>query len=256
MKRFLLILLLTTMNITAQAQEIERVKIKGDIVAPDGQDAEGVVIMNTNTGRATISNEDGKFTLEAGINDELVLQSLQFSKVRILVDYGIITTKGITVTLSDTITQLREVVVRPYDLSGNVVADVNVIPTQKQVMPKVNVATIVMEDRLYDRYSPVDNVAMDDEQWRYGLNFVNIFRALVGKKNSSDKNFKETASAEIKAMYDDDFFSRTLKIKPAEIESFIDYTLDNGLDKQMLNPGNELDLISFLLDQSRAFNSR
>lgn len=256
MKRSILFLLLFSIALVSNAQDFARHLIKGEIIAPENESPEGIVVMNTSTGKATISNEDGKFQITAGINDELVLQSLQFSRVRILIDYGIIEKKSITITLTDTITKLREIIVRPYDLSGNVNADVNVIPTQKPVVPEINTATIVMEDRTYDRYSPAENIAMDDEWLDYGLNFVNIFRAIVGKKKTIDEDFKVNASAEIKAMYNDEFFSKTLHIEPANVEAFIEYTLQNGLDREKLKPGNELELISFLIEQSREFKAQ
>lgn len=252
MRTRLFFTLFILLSLTATAQDLTRIIVEGQVIVPTGDDPEGVVIYNSTSEKGTITDNEGIFFLSVANNDRVVVQSLAFSPVTIIIDQGIINTKRMTITLRESVEELEEIVVTPYDLTGNIRVDVNRVP-QKVAVEGPDVATIRMQNSIYDGQGSPENVALDDERWRYGLNFVNLFKALVGERKEDPENFERTASDKLAALYNDDFFNKTLNIKKKNTGAFINYAAANGLNDEMLEPGNELGLIKFLIEQRDSF---
>ena len=111
------------------SQEIERVIIQGQITAPTGEDIEGISIYNISDQEGTITDKDGKFELAVAKNDRVQVTALQFQSFTVIIDEGVIEVRKLTIYMNPAINQLEEVIVRPYDLLGNVTADVKRIQT-------------------------------------------------------------------------------------------------------------------------------
>jgi hypothetical protein len=60
----------------------------------------------------------------------------------------------------------------------------------------------------------------------------------------------------VRKMYKDSFFKENLDIDEENINEFIFYVEDKGLTKNMLQKGNELDLIEFLIKRSEEFKAK
>ena len=234
----------------AHSQQLARVMVDGQIIVPVGDDPGGIVIYNNSSNRGTVTSESGTFDIAVARNDELVIQSLQFAPITVLVDAGIVDSKQINITLRETVNILEEVVVRPYDLTGDIVADVNRVETIDPV--PFTGGQIRAEDSAPDQYTAPENIALDDMRWRYGLNFVNIFKAIFDKKDKA-KDIKVSAESELAQMYSNEFFQKNLHIKKENINAYLDYVAANGLSEEMLEQGNELNLIQFLINKRDAF---
>jgi len=75
-------------------------------------------------------------------------------------------------------------------------------------------------------------------------------------KNPYAKSVIREIDDYIRKMYKDDFFRKNLDIEKEYISDFIFYANDNGLSEQMLKGGNELDLIDFLIEQSKKYKKQ
>ena len=224
--------------------------VDGQIIVPAADDPGGIVVYNNTAQRGTVTSETGTFDIAVARNDELVIQSLQFAPIIVIVDAGIVSSGRMSITLRETVNVLDEIIVRPYDLTGDIVADVNRVRTIDPV--PFTGGQIRAEDNAPDRYTAPENVALDDMRWQYGLNFVNIFKAIFNKK---DNKIELTAEQELSAMYSNEFFQQNLNIKRENISAFMDYVTENGLTKPMLEQGNELALIQFLLQKRDEFRA-
>ena len=250
MKKFIPLFLFLVCTAPLIAQSFDSTLISGRISVPDPDDAEGIVIYNITAKKGTITDSSGSFFLNVKLNDVVLIQSVQFDPVRITVDRGIVSSKKMMVTLRESVNKLEEIVVSPTDLTGNIEVDVNRVPIEK-FKPDSTVMPYVAG--MYADAGPKDNVAMDDETWRYGLNFVNIFRLLVNKRDQG--KFDASAEDDLAKMYNNDFFKKNLDIKEKNIGRFMDYVAANGLTKSMLQKGNELNLIQFLLKKRDDFKT-
>lgn len=96
---------------------------------------------------------------------------------------------------------------------------------------------------------------MNQHGLRHGLNFANLFRSVY---NSFVPEGGDSAGSadQIRELYDDAFFQENLDIPRREIHDFLMFSREQGLDEELLQEGRELDLIEFLIETSRAYNSR
>ncbi|MFD0976381.1 hypothetical protein [Salinimicrobium gaetbulicola] len=233
----------------------QRVLINGTIKVPAGEDPQGISIVNSTAMRATISNEAGLFQIRAAEGDTLSFSSLQFQDFSVIIDEGVITTRELNVFVSEAVTELPEVVVTPYDLSGNVRVDVQIIPTSDLDLPNKSAAEIDPYEWEFPPDSLVSppNAAMRTSMMVNGANFANIFRNILKSREVINIEESEELEDEILLLYDDDFFNENLNIKKENIKEFIYFAEDNGLTKAMLKPKNEMKLIEFLVVQSQRY---
>ncbi len=238
------------------AQEPGRILINGEINVPVGEDAEGISIINTSAMRATISNETGLFQIRATEGDTLQFKSLQFQDFSVLIDQGVIDTRQLKVFVSEAVIELAEVVVTPYDLSGNVRVDVRIIPTAPTDLPNQSAAEVnpyEWEFRPDSLVSP-PNAAHRDGMIYSGANFANVFRHIFSPRNVvNDLDPNENLDDYLLKLRDDDFYEEQLNIEEENLREFIYYAADNGLSRAMLKPENEMDLIEFLVARSQEF---
>lgn len=250
----ILFFIIMSCSIFCNAQVQDRVMIEGKINVPAGDDPEGIAIFNISSNSGTVSTENGEFTIAVGVGDEISFSALQFQDFTVRVDQGIVESGQLTVTISEAITQLPEVVVTPYDLSGNVRVDVNRIEVEDPNLPDDAASEINPADWQFkpDEMTSPEVAAMDNPRLRYGLNIANIFRTIYSEL-TEEKADQRALDEKIRSLYEDEFFQEYLNIDQENINDFIFFAKDNGLTPQLLQEGNELDLIQFLITQSENY---
>lgn len=234
----------------------QRVMINGTIKVPVGEDPQGISVVNATAMRATISNETGLFQIPVTEGDTLTFSSLQFQDFSVIIDEGVVKSRKLNVFVSEAITELPEVVVTPYDLSGNVNVDVKIIPTEDLDLPTKSAAELNPYDYEFPPDSLVSppNATMRTSFMENGLNIANIFRNIF-ITHDVHANVKESQEIEkqILLLYDDEFYQEYLNIQKENIHEFIYFAEDNGLTKAMLKPKNEMQLLEFLIAQSHRY---
>ncbi|HLU81500.1 MAG TPA: carboxypeptidase-like regulatory domain-containing protein [Flavobacteriaceae bacterium] len=230
----------------------ERVNISGEITVPGNANVDGITVFNSNSGRGTVTNETGDFEIAVAVNDSLVFYSVQFQSFTVIIDKGVVDSKKLDVRVEEAITELEQVIVRPYDLTGNVrvdVARVEDLEDFKQEFPQ-EPAYRFRENRETEIY------ALHDDDVIEGIHLINLFK-LIFKDKKNDK--VETIPPEpvevlIRKIYQDEFFQKYMNIEEEKIDNFIDYAEREGLSHEMFAKGKELDLIEFLIEKSKEFN--
>ncbi|WP_109299841.1 hypothetical protein [Aquimarina sp. AU474] len=240
-------------------QITSRVVVNGKISAPIGDDVEGVVVYNRSTNKGTITNKGGTFKINAGINDKIEIVAMQYQHFLVLIDKGVVDSKRLHVFLNESINQLEEVIVTPYDLLGNVTVDVKKIGFSESGITEVSKETgTKINDTDYDfrpdELSTLDNKVFLEDRMINGLNFVNLFKLVYDNKNTSKKKKKNAdIDVKIRNMYNDDFFKNHLALEMDQINDFIFFAEDNGLSNIYFETGKELDLLQFLVFQSKLY---
>ena len=252
MKLFYTVFLLFCLTQISAQSFSNRMLIEGKVNVPPGDDNEGIVVFNESSNSGTITNRNGIFFLSVRQGDKILVQSIQFTPFKLTVDLGMIKNERIIVTLRESLNKLDEIVVSPTNLTGNIEVDVNRVIVSSDT-PSVDIPPVGLRNSVIDDASPVENVALDQDTWKYGLDFVNIFKALFSKRDVENKEFPNTPEDELGKMYDNAFFKKNLNIEEKNIGAFIDYVAANGLDEKMLSKGNELNLIQFLLKKREDF---
>ncbi|MFK5982480.1 MAG: carboxypeptidase-like regulatory domain-containing protein [Flavobacteriaceae bacterium] len=271
MTKQLLIILFFIFSISAFSQEIERVKISGKITSSKGEDVEGINIYNKSSQKGTITSVTGEFEIMVAKNDRVLISAMQFQNFTIIIDEGIIESKMVNILMNPVINQLDEVLVSPYDLSGNIVADVK----------RINVTSVSNEfDLSYKtmefeyEFSPDAQTsvkgnkaeeAFHNGQEQYGGNLIGLARLLVSafvpiNKSKSKPRTKREVISEVDMVtnavqhrFGVAYISENFDIPEEKVNEFIYFVEEKGIDRNLLKSENELLLIDFLDTQSKAF---
>lgn len=115
-----------TTGVTAQE---EPVIIKGTVMN-DANDVplENVNIVNLNQVKGAVSNEKGKFSIPAVVNDTLYFSYLGFKSLRVRVTNDWLKFGEIKIKMTELGIALEEVVIKPVELTGYVEIDAKLIP--------------------------------------------------------------------------------------------------------------------------------
>ena len=269
LKSNLILILLLAVSVSF-AQEIERVKIDGRITAPPGEDLEGISLYNVSAQVGTVTQIDGTFTLNVGVNDRILVTALQFQKFTLIVDQGVVDSEKLNIYLNPSVTQLDEVIVRPYDLTGNVKADINRVNVRDANL-ELNLSYGSMEfdyDFRDDAQSSVRGNAAaaaisGGEGLQYGFNPLGLLGLLFNKDKANgprDTRSKlqqsEAIAVALRQRYSVYFYEESFGIPQIKVDDFIYFVQDNGMDSSLLKSQNELELIAYLKAQSVLYLDR
>lgn len=260
MRTSLFFLLLVMFPVVTFAQVISRVQIEGEVSAPIGDDVEGIVVINQTTKRGTITNKKGRFKITVGLNDRIEIAAMQFQRFTVIVNQGVINNKRLNVFLEESVKILDEVVVSPYELSGNVNVDVARIGVNKNDIPLLKSSKT--NEYEYEWRPDTQTVPENDLIYmrgiQNGLNFVNLFRLAFKKvkKSNTKNNVDQGLDQKVRALYNDQFFKDNLAIEIDQINDFIFFAEENGLDSEYFEEGRELDLIQLLVSKSELYKKQ
>lgn len=119
-----------------KAQDFAK-RIEGRVFSKDG-DVATVHVSNISTKRGAITDVSGYFEITARLNDTLVFSAVQYERVEIIVTWGVLEKKLVQVPLKESLTELDEVVVMPYNLTGDLDRDMG----NMKVGPVVTASTL------------------------------------------------------------------------------------------------------------------
>ncbi|MBZ9778081.1 hypothetical protein LB452_04010 [Psychroflexus sp. CAK8W] len=251
-----IIILFLIQNITAQIDN--RVYIAGEVIVPLDGEISQIEIINQNSKEGTVTNQYGQFGISVREGDRLRFEAIQYQNFIVIVDENIIKKKKMTIRINDQINTLDEVIVRPYDLEGNIEVDAKKVKTEFYLAPESEKVLNEYEGmQPYVRSQTItENYTTEQRFIKNGLNIANIFREILSSKEIVEEHkLPRDVDVMVRKIYKDSFFKEQLDIKKENINQFIFYVEDHGLTKQMLDKGNELDLISFLIEKSKEFKA-
>jgi len=262
MVRKLLIVFFIVSSYHGISQQIDRTSIVGKITAPQGEDVEGVNVYNISSQKGTITNASGDFELEVAENDRVQITALQFQSFTIIVDQGVIDTERMSIYLNPSVNQLDEVIVRPYDLSGNIIADVGRIKTS-DAAPSVDLSYETLEfgyEFTPDRQTSISGNAAEEAlnhgNINSGANVIGLIGLLLNKKRKPVREkvlSREALTNALRQRFNNSYITDTFGIPADKVNDFIYFAEENGIHQDLLKSKNEILLLEFLYDQSEKY---
>ncbi|WP_224483590.1 carboxypeptidase-like regulatory domain-containing protein [Robertkochia aurantiaca] len=242
MNRHLITLLLFFTPLLAFSQETERVLLRGTVLYQNSP-VQGENVINATTERATITNQNGEFEIWVSPGDVLAFTALNYQFKTLLITPEILTNARVVVEVDEKITELDEIVVSP---------------SNREKFLELKEEEFKETAYEIDPSTPVENVALplQDRGMKYGLNFVNIFKALFQSAPNTDGDPANNLmpSDVLRQVYDDRFFVVDLDIPQDRISEFLFYIDDRFPSRQLLKKDQEFQLIDFLVEESKNFN--
>ena len=135
------ITLLTFFFITLVALSQEKANSKKDLIVVNSSTINGKVlnasnnvvlenvhVVNLNSVKGTLTNEDGNFMIKAAVNDTIYFSYLGFKSIRVRVTNDWMKFGEIKIKMTELSIALEEVVVKPVELTGYIEVDAKLIP--------------------------------------------------------------------------------------------------------------------------------
>jgi hypothetical protein len=206
-------------SVSIGAQSFFTSDLEGKVQSKDG-DVAGTHVLNTTTQRATITDDKGYFSIPAHLYDTIVFSAVQYKRKEIVVTASILNSKFITVPLEDALTELEEVVVTPYNLTGNLMRDTKRI----DIDPVVTASTLglpnayVMVPTKVERelYAATANPFMSFDPL---INAITGYTKRLKERLANDNLYARTQR--VRDMYADSLFRIHFKISEGKIDDFM-----------------------------------
>jgi hypothetical protein len=218
-----------------------------------------VHVMNTSAKKATITDEEGDFTITVRLNDTLLFSAVQFKRKTLVVTAAMLQSTTVFVPLEEFVNELDEVVVRPYDLSGDLGRDMQNMDTGQIVsastlgLPNADVKPLMQSERQLQQATagkfhpfmllnpPIDPL----------LNAISGRTKMLKKRVARDKKYLRTEAA--RDQFADSLFVAQLKIPEEKIDDFMYFCeVDQAFDS-LVKSDDTMALWSFLLKKSSVY---
>ncbi|MEA1786695.1 carboxypeptidase-like regulatory domain-containing protein [Arenibacter sp. GZD96] len=230
------------------AQLFQKKKLEGKVYHTDG-DIAAVHVLNTTTKTATITDIDGYFAITVSLADTLVFSAVQFQKKILVITSEILKSSMIFVPLEETLTQLDEVVVRPYSLSGDLGLDAKSL----RMDPLVTAASVGLPNAYVSPLSKSER-ALFAATANPIMSFDPLINAITGRTKMLKKQVKrekEYARTErVRAFYADSLFVTDLKVPLAKIDDFMYFCEIDIHFQRLVDRGDKLQIWEYMRKKS------
>ncbi|WP_029665089.1 carboxypeptidase-like regulatory domain-containing protein [Cellulophaga baltica] len=252
------VVLMLFLAIGIQAQD-HQVTLEGNVQVVNSELA-GIHVQNVSNKKATITDDYGFFALAVRLSDTVVFSSVQLKKKEIIITQAILESKRLLVALEEAENELQEVVVMPYNLSGDLTKDAHglkqsVVSSSTLGLPNTHVVKMTYNERKLleaDRGTMIKVLPLG-----FAINTHKILNRISGRTNMlKDRIIREeknNAVAQLLAYYPDSIISKNLKIPDLQLHEFVYFCeADENFDA-LLESENQLLVWEFLERKSKVF---
>ncbi len=199
------------------AQGLLPKKLEGRVYSADG-DVAATHVLNITENKAAITDIDGFFSITAKLNDTIVFSAIQYKKKELVVTLSMLESKFLLVPLEEAVNELDEVVVMPYNLTGDMTRDADRLQTDAVV----TASTLGLPNAYAKMPTQSERMLMTATDPR-SVDF--IFNAISGRTKrlkrlvGVEKKYERTQR--VRAFYPDSVIVTDLKIPEEKIDDFM-----------------------------------
>ncbi len=230
-KNNLFLVCLLLIGCSGFSQTLGSQELKGKVYSNDG-DVAATHVLNITSQRAAITDIDGFFSITARLNDTIVFSAIQYKRKELVVSLEMLKSKFLMVPLEEALTQLDEVIVMPYNLSGDMTRDA----ARLEIDPIVTASTLNLPNAYVKPPDQIQRMLLTATDPR-SLDF--IFNAISGRtkrlKNQGKQEKIYARTERVRSFYKDSLIVHDLKIPQDKIDDFFYYCeIDNGFQKAVV----------------------
>jgi hypothetical protein len=218
-------------------------------VYSDDGDVAATHVLNLTSQRATITDENGFFTIPVQMLDTLEFSAIQYKKKIVVVSTAILDSKFISVGLEDALTELDEVTVTPYSLSGNLLADLSTLDLD----PIVTASTLGLPNA-YVKIPTKAERELSAATASSGMSFDPLINAITGRtkmlKKRVERNKLYDRTERVREFYEDSVYLKQLLIPIDKIDDFLYYCEVDPRFQQVVDTHSELEIWEYLRQKS------
>lgn len=201
------------------AQSLFTKQIEGRVYSKSG-DVAATHVLNISADKASITDLNGFFSITASLSDTLVFSAIQFKKKTMIVTQSVLESKMLYVPLEDALTELDEVIVMPYNLSGDMTVDLK----RMEIEPVVTSSTLGLPNA-YVKFPTQAERELYAATANPFMSFDPLINAISGRtkmlKKRLARNRKYERTQRVRAFYADSLFRTEFKIPEQKIDDFM-----------------------------------
>ena len=205
---------------SAGAQTLFSKKLEGKVHSKDG-DVAGTHVLNTTAQRATITDVNGNFSIRAQINDTIVFSAVQYERKEIVVTPSLLESKFFSILLEEALNELDEVVLMPYNLTGDMGRDASRI----QIEPVVTASTLGLPNAYVTPPTKAQRVLFEATSGKGLIPLNPIINGISGRtkylKKLVEIEKKYARTERVREFYLDSLITADLRIPKERIEDFM-----------------------------------
>jgi len=237
--RIIVILLFYFLSIQSGYSQLETV-YKGKVLC-DNFPIDKVELINLNTEKSAFSNNAGEFSIVAKPKDIIVFASKLYEIKRITLQYENL----------NNLVQVVSLIKKPEELNEVIVKKIN----WKPIGSDKNASNQIALDKMQ---SQIKNPFIYDGSITNGMDFIKIGRTLIDLFKKDKPNIKnkipEIQFYELaKDKNYQEYYTKTLKLKPEEIELFLQFCNADPKSKMVAQNNNTLVMMDFLFAKNLEF---
>nr|WP_298794749.1 hypothetical protein [uncultured Allomuricauda sp.] len=258
MRNKLLFLLFCLLTLSVFSQKSTTKELRGRVYSFD-KDVIGVVVQNISSTRAVITDVDGNFSIPVKLGDTLVFSAVQFKRKVLIINEALYNTSFISVPLEEFVNELNEVVVRPYNLSGDLSQDLDGLQLEKDVsaealgLPNAHAKIPSQSERkLQQATAGKFNVGMIlSPPLDPLINAITGRTKMLKNRVKVDKTYSRTQR--VQGFYVDSLFVTSLKIPLEKVNDFMYFCEVDEAFQEVVNSKDKLRIWDFMVVKSRAY---
>lgn len=209
------------MGTSLSAQTLFSKQIEGRVYSESG-DVAATHVLNITSDRASITDIDGFFSIAAKLNDTLVFSAIQYKRKTMVVTRNVLESKMLYVPLEDALTELDEVIVMPYNLSGDMTLDLD----RMEIEPVVTASTLGLPNAYVKIPTQAERELFAATANPF-MSFDPLINAITGRtkmlKERIARNKKYSRTLRVRAFYADSLYETELKIPEDNIAEFMHF---------------------------------
>lgn len=235
----------------AHGQSLVSRELEGKVYSEDG-DVAATHVLNTTTERAAITDLNGYFKITVALNDTIVFSAVQYKRKEIVITQSILDSKFINVPLENTLTELDEVVVMPYNLTGDMSRDADRLGKERIItastlgLPNAYVKPLTKAER--QLYAATANPYMS---------FDPLINAITGRtkylKNQVKREKAYSRTERVKAFYHDSLIVADLKIPQEKIDDFMYFCEIDSSFQTTVDTHDRLKIWEFMVNKGELY---
>ena len=235
---------------TDEGQRISALVVNAQTEAP----LESVHVVNLNQVYGTITNEKGKFSIRAAVNDTLYFSYLGFKSQKVRVTNDMFKFKDTQIALTELAYALEEVIVRPYSLTGYLEIDVKNLPINNAYQYSISGLSVSYE-------GGNKNPSAVTKVLGAILNPADLLRNLFGKKPAQMRKIRQMREDEeirnlLASKFDREILTEFLQLEKVDIQDILN---NCNYSKSFIITANDLqilDAISSCYEEYKVLNRK
>lgn len=226
--------------------------LEGKVISSDG-DVAATHVLNITANRATITNNNGFFAITVKLSDTLVFSAVQFKKKFVVVTQDILEFDLVSVPLDDELTELDEVVVTPYNLTGDISKDIlslkldPLVTAESLGLPNAHVRIPTKSEReLFEATTGGGLIPINPI-----LNGISGRTKLLKERVARNKLYDRTLR--VREFYADSLYQARLRIPEDKIDDFLYFCEIDAKFQSLVDGHDILKIWAYMEQRSMAY---